>query len=114
MVYFFSFRCIAKPLDWLKLDSIGDMKYDIILIFECVYNESLYDPLINCINQICKDDSIIFLGLTRLFAKPSFFTKLKNGGYQFTMIPEISLPGIYSNQHVNRDVGLLCVRKKLL
>ena len=89
------------------------MQYDIILIFECVYNESLYNPLLSCIDKICKDDGVIFLGLTRLFAKPSFFTKLKNRGYQFTMFPEISLPGMYSNQYVNRDVGLFCVRKKL-
>ena len=106
-------RCVAKALDWMMLDDIGSVKYDIILIFECVYNESLYDPLLRCIDRVCKDDSIIFLGLTRLFASPSFFVKLKSKGYQFTMIPEMSLPGIYSNQYVNRDVGLFCVRKKL-
>ena len=95
------------------LDSINDTKYDIILIFECVYNESLYDPLLACVDKVCKHDSIIFLGLTRLFAKPSFFTKLDRRGYHYTMLPEISLPGMYSNQYVNRDVGLFCIRRKL-
>ena len=44
-----------------------------------VYNESLYAPLISSIDICCHDQSVVFLGLTRLFAKPTFFKMLLEG-----------------------------------
>ena len=44
-------------------------KFDIILALECVYREDLYQPLIDSILQSSVPSTLIFLGLTRLFAQ---------------------------------------------
>lgn len=46
-----------------------------------VYNQSLYVPLVEALRTCCHERSIIFLGLTRLFSKPHFFTLLLEGKY---------------------------------
>ena len=101
-------NCQAQALDWqdCRLDP-----YDVVLIFECVYNESLYDPLIQSLDQLFSETTVGFLGLTRLFAKPSFFDKLLNAGFVYTMVPEESLPAKYSDDLAYRDVGLFVVRR---
>ena len=103
-----SSRCIAKSYNWIE-DDFGS--YDIILVFECVYNESLYSPLIQTLGRLCGITSLVFLGLTRLFMKPSFFSLLRDAGFVYTLLPESCLPSQYSDQFTHRDVGLFVVRR---
>ena len=69
------------------------------------------DPLIQSLDQLFSETTVGFLGLTRLFAKPSFFDKLLNAGFVYTMVPEESLPAKYSDDLAYRDVGLFVVRR---
>ena len=102
-------NCKAQALDWYSCD-LGT--YDVILVFECVYNESLYDPLIQTLDKLfASESSVGFLGLTRLFAKPSFFDKLAAAGFVYTLVPEDSLPDKYSSDLAYRDVGLFVIRR---
>ena len=101
-------KCVPQSFDW-KIDKMG--KYDVVLIFECVYNSDLYIPLINAIDDISNMSTIIFLGLTRLFAKPTFFQLLRDRGFKYTMIPEESLPAEYGAEFIDNNVGLFVVRR---
>lgn len=71
-----------------------------------VYREELYEPLVKSLQLLCKKDSVIFLGLTRLYAKPSFFRLLRLYGFKYTMIPMEALPEAYYSQTAGSDVGL--------
>lgn len=101
--------CAVTTLDWTRNEHRG--RYDIILVLECVYNEDLYLPLIDSLDRLSKSNSIIFLGLTRLFAKPIFFSLLARKNFKFTMLPESSLPEQYSDEFSGRDVGLFVVTR---
>ena len=101
--------CIAKAFDWYK-DDLG--LYDIILIFECVYNNDLYEPLIQALDRLSDKNTMAILGLTRLFARPKFFSLLKSYGYKYTMLPELSLPLSYTDAFNDRDVGIFTVFKE--
>jgi hypothetical protein len=104
-------RCKGITFDWCKPPTdIG--KFDIVLAFECVYNEDLYAPLINALKISCHKASIVFLGLTRLFAKPSFFQMLLDNGFVYTMIPQESAPLEYRNETNGRDIGLFVIKYK--
>jgi hypothetical protein len=101
-------KCIPRSFDW-KIDKMSN--YDVILIFECVYNEDLYIPLINAIDDISTMSTVIFLGLTRLFTKPKFFQLLRGRGFKYTMIPEESLPEEYGAEFIDNNVALFVVRR---
>lgn len=103
----------ASAFDWLNIarDDKGLGKFDIILAFECVYKEELYMPFIDALTECCHNSSIIFLGLTRVFAKPLFFEYLKKAGFQYTMVPQESLPLGWGNDTTGRDVGLFVVTR---
>lgn len=100
--------CTAFPFDWCK-DDLGT--FDIVLVLECVYSESLYEALVGSFDRLCTEKTIVFLGLTRLFAKPFFFSLLKRRGYLYTLIPENFMPPTYCDDNTNRDIGLLVVRR---
>lgn len=115
-------KCKAVELDWFKphlsVSNIG--KCDVILIFECVYKEELFKPLINSMKALVElgtctseeDSPIIFLGLNRLFAKPSFFEELLGMGFGYKMIPKAMLGEQYWDSNSDRDVGLFIVTYK--
>jgi hypothetical protein len=114
--------CSARALDWLNIDSfmhedadeildanraVSGSKFDIILALECVYREDLYQPLVDTILRCSTKETIIFLGLTRLFAKPCFFDMLHSNGIYFTRLPEQALPLVLRNDNSTADCGLL-------
>ena len=105
--------CVAGALDWFCLeDRANKRKFDIVLAFECVYKEELYEPLINTLLEVSHNDSIIFLGLTRLFAKRQFFEKLLVAGLTYTLIPQEVLPREFQADTNMRDVGLFVLRRR--
>jgi len=81
-------------LDWTTrgFPSLGT--FDVILALECVYNQELFLPLVLTMRELSHSKTLIFLGLTRLFAKPEFFLLLLKHGFNYTMIPHhaVSLP----------------------
>ncbi len=116
-------KCKAVEFDWFKPPTdIG--KFDVILIFECVYKEELYKPLIESMKILVEQSAstrtdsngnifietpTIFLGLNRLFAKPFFFEQLLSAGFKYKMIPKTSLREQYWDSNSDRDVGLFVV-----
>jgi len=81
--------------------------FDIILALECVYREDLYQPLIDTIRRLSTKETLVFLGLTRLFAKPVFFDLLHAQGIYYTRLPEHSLPATLRRDANTSDCGLL-------
>jgi len=81
--------------------------FDIILALECVYREDLYQPLIDTLLRLSTKQTLIFLGLTRLFAKPVFFDLLHASGIYYTRLPEHSLPEALRRDVNTSDCGLL-------
>lgn len=94
--------------DWFKPPALG--VYDVVFAFECVYNEELYQPLIDSLYISSNKDTTIFLGLTRLFAKPKFFRLLKKS-FKYRMIPKESFPNRYWDENSDSDVGLFIVQR---
>jgi hypothetical protein len=76
-----------------------------------VYREELYDPLIRALDVVSHEQTVIFLGLTRIFAKPLFFERLRAGGFDYTLVPHECAPKQYRSETNNRDIGLFIVRK---
>lgn len=103
----------ARALNWLDLDgafTTGEghgQVFDVILALECVYREDLYQPLIDAIVRVSKPESLIFLGLTRLFAQQSFFQKLRRVGLTYKKIPDHALPAVLRKDSATADCGLL-------
>lgn len=64
-------------------------------VYFSVYNPVLYQPLINALCACSHSRSVIFLGLTRLFAKAHFFQMLLEGPRSFVILNLISF--IYVN-----------------
>jgi predicted nicotinamide N-methyase len=107
-------RTAAAPLDWCNLGDRPE-KNDIVLAFECVYNEELYEPFIAALESTTDENSIIFIGLTRTFSKPLFFETLRAHGFKYTLLPQEALPADYRNESSGRDVGMfLCSRSSSL
>mmetsp|Transcript_1939 Transcript_1939/g.3081 ORF Transcript_1939/g.3081 Transcript_1939/m.3081 type:complete len:214 (+) Transcript_1939:71-712(+) len=90
--------------DWMEPLDIGS--FDVILVFECVYREELYLPLIESLKSLSHPGTVIMLGLTRLFAKPLFFKLLRSNGFYYSMVPQQALPSDYSSESSGSDVGL--------
>ena len=63
----------AFVLDWMspRLEEETLDKFDLVLALECIYREPLFGPLIDTLNAVCHDDTVIFLGLTRSFGNIS-------------------------------------------
>jgi len=101
----------ACALDWFQPKTSVDKKIDIILAFECVYKESLYEPFINTLDELSHSKSLIFLGMTRNFMKPSFFKLLRQHGYMYTLVPQDNMPNEYRSNGSLRDTGLLICSK---
>jgi hypothetical protein len=106
--------CSVRPLDWLNIDAFIHARsedaahtFDIILALECVYREDLYQPLIDTILRTSSKDTLIFLGLTRLFAQHIFFDLLHANGIYYTRLPEHSLPLKVRKESATADCGLL-------
>lgn len=69
-----------------------------------VYRVDLYAPLIDAYEKYRRDgDSILILGITRDFAKQSFFTLLTARGYSYKKVPVAVLRGIVSLQKHDLD-----------
>lgn len=103
----------AFALDWFQ-PNLLDKKMDIILAFECVYKESLYEPFIKTLDALCHDKSLIFLGMTRNFMRSKFFKLLREHGYIYTLIPQNNIPNIeYRSNGSLRDTGLLICSKRV-
>ena len=73
----------------------------------------MFQPLINALRASSDENTLIFLGLTRLFAKPKFFTLLRENGFHYTMIPKESLPENYWDENSDSDVGLFIVQRRI-
>eukprot|EP01038_Epipyxis_sp_PR26KG_P010670 gene10670-14329_t len=80
-------RIVAVDYDWLEGSSVLQSTYDIIIALECVYRDELYEPLVKSILVNSHSDTITFVGLTKSFAKPSFFRILKDFGLLYRKIP---------------------------
>lgn len=80
-----------------------------------VYRVDLYAPLIDAYEQYHRDsDSVFILGITRDFAKQSFFPLLTARGYSYRKIPVAALRGIRSLQKYDLDsVAVLFVTQSV-
>lgn len=103
--------CNGVTLDWFQPDTLN-RKFDVIIAFECVYNELLYEPFIKSLAAVSTCNSIIFLGLTRLFARPAFFHLLICYGFDYMLIPQDKMPQDYHRETTGRDVGLFVITYK--
>lgn len=106
--------CISQDLDWTNKAAIErdfSVPFDVILAMECVYNVSLYLPLIESILHCANEHTIIFLGLTRQFAKAHFFDKLAKNGLSYTLLPHEALPLRCRSETGGDDCGIFVVRK---
>ena len=104
--------CSVEALDWTNPATFPPAQsFDIILAMECVYREQLYTPLIASLLHCMRDDAICFLGLTRQFAKPHFFTKLTTAGLHYTLVPHEALPPSCSSATGGRDCGIFLLQK---
>mmetsp|Transcript_7641 Transcript_7641/g.10843 ORF Transcript_7641/g.10843 Transcript_7641/m.10843 type:complete len:128 (-) Transcript_7641:350-733(-) len=95
----------AKSIDWrnLQKSEIED-SFDVIFALECVYREDLYQPLISAILKYIHSRSVVFLGMTKQFTKPSFFELLVSSGLCYRMIPFEYL--CKSNDNLADNIGL--------
>lgn len=88
-------QCTAQVIDWLNPPA-QHTTYDVVLALECVYREDLYGPLLQMLKVSAHANTIIFLGLTRLFAQARFFTLLEEHGFSYKKIPHIAIP-VFTN-----------------
>jgi hypothetical protein len=95
-------RSRAEVLDWL--DCQNATPYDIILAFECVYREDLYQPLIDTMLACSDENTVIILGITREFSKVPFYDALKKH-FSFTLIPYETLQIEGGNPRSKLDPG---------
>lgn len=106
--------CRVAPLDWCDLSSLESFeskRYDVILALECVYREDLYAPLIETFKNTAHDDTVILLGVTRLFAKRVFFKMLLDSGFEYSKVPYNALPKSIVSDTSAQDLGLFVVTK---
>ena len=104
----------ARALDWTAKDYSSIFtagSADVILAMECVYNASLYKALIRAILHLTHANSIIFLGITRQFASPSFFALLTESGLSYTLLPHEALPPISCVNTGGAECGLFLLKK---
>ena len=71
------------------------------IFVDSVYHEDLYQPLIDSMIACSTPDSIILLGLTRDFMKPSFFDRLRVY-FDYSMIPHRSI----RNDDEHSNIGI--------
>jgi hypothetical protein len=104
-------RVSAAALDWLDMEPFlacdQAQAFDVILALECVYREDLYQPLVDVLVKLSKPDTLVFLGLTRLFAQTKFFRVLQAAGFCYTRVPEHAMPAILRKEQSTADCGLL-------
>ena len=68
-----------------------------------VYNESLYQPLLDAILNHSHENSVCFLGLSRDFSKPAFFSLLDAcSGLDYKKIPHATVADALP--HIKRDI----------
>jgi SAM-dependent methyltransferase len=100
----------ARVLDWTRPHEAGLGQFDVVLALECIYREFLYQPLIEAFKAVCRPTTVIFLGLTRHFAKPAYFDQLEAAGFDYRMVPhEVTLAPAKLREGGSRDVGLFVV-----
>jgi 2-polyprenyl-3-methyl-5-hydroxy-6-metoxy-1,4-benzoquinol methylase len=100
---------VAVAYDWTADPSLMDErlkeKFDVILALECVYREDLYLPLIQTIKRQSHKQTVCFLGSTRQFTKPSFFTMLSEHGLAYKKLPSNMLP----EELVDESIGMFVI-----
>lgn len=101
--------CQTAPLDWCDLSSLPRESFDVILALECVYRQDLYAPLIDTFRNTAHGDSVILLGVTRLFAKRVFFKMLLDAGFNYSKVPYNALPASIRSDTSAQDLGLFIV-----
>lgn len=85
--------------------------FDVILAMECVYKETLYEALLDIIVHCSSRHTVTFLGLTRQFTKPRFFSLCAERHLLYTLVPHEALPPGCGDATGGRDCGLLVLRK---
>lgn len=70
-----------------------------------VYNESLYQPLLDAILNHSHANSVCFLGLSRDFSKPAFFALLDASGLDYKKIPHATVADALPDISTVRDIG---------
>lgn len=105
-------RVEARELDWTSPESLAAFcsPFDVILAMECVYKEALYGALLDAIARCSSRHTVTFLGLTRQFAKASFFALCAERGLLYTLVPHEALPEGCGDDTGGRDCGLLVLR----
>ena len=100
----------ARVLDWTRPHEADLGQFDVVLAMECIYREFLYQPLIDTFKAVCRPATVIFLGLTRHFAKPAFFDQLDAAGFDYRQLPhEVTLAPAKLREGGSRDVGLFVI-----
>ena len=100
----------AAALDWTDMAPFSanySASFDVILALECVYREDLYQPLIDVLLKASNKQTLVFLGLTRLFAQTKFFALVEAAGLRYTRIPDHAMPAVLRSQQSTADCGLL-------
>ena len=78
-----------------------------------VYREELYAPFVNSLLSCSHNNSVLFVGLTRSFATPKFFSILSES-FSYTMVPwaaydDPTTDG--SNLGVDTQIGLFVLQR---
>lgn len=66
----------------------GTTKFDLIIGSDVAYHETLYQPLLQSLQQFSHDDTISLIGITMSDTKPSFFHQLDCNGFMYQKLAD--------------------------
>jgi predicted nicotinamide N-methyase len=66
----------------------GTTKFDFIIGSDVAYHESLYQPLLQSLQQFSHDDTISLIGITMTDTKPAFFHQLDYHGFMYQKLAD--------------------------
>jgi predicted nicotinamide N-methyase len=70
----------------------GEANFHVIIGSDVAYHTSLYDALIQTLDEFCRSDTIIVLGITMRDTRPTFFHKLCEKGFQYSRVSDHLMP----------------------